>query len=95
MDQQGVHFVISNTAYTIKADIDGGVLQNAVDELNSRIQQYKQKTNKDELRATVLAALSIAVERDSANIELLELELLEYEEKLTELIKKLDSSLGE
>ncbi len=95
MDQQGVHFVISNTTYTIKADVDRAILQNAVDDLNTRIQEYKKKTNKDELRATVLAALSIAAERDSANIEKLELELVEYKDRLSELIKKLDTSLGE
>lgn len=48
--------------YTISSSMDKLVLYQTVEELNEKIQQYKRNTNKDELRATVLAALDFVAE---------------------------------
>ncbi len=92
MSINSVNFKINNTAYTIQADVDEQVLQIAVNDLNERIEQYKNKTHRDEIRATVLAALSIAMERN----EMSQVDTTVIKEStlaLKEMIQKIDTVL--
>lgn len=66
-ESQAVTIVVSNTPYTISGTgVDREVLGRAVDAVNERIQNFKQRTNGEEVRATVLAAISLATELTEA-----------------------------
>ena len=84
MSQNSVNFKINNIDYSINADVDKASLKLAVDMLNGRIEKYKISTHQDESRATVLAALSLALETGDDNVT----EALEY------MINKIDKVLN-
>ena len=94
---QAVTINVSNTDYTIRADIDKELLLYAVDMLNERIQNYKASTSGEELRAIVLAAVSIATEHAEAakTHEKLTKELEEVQSWAQTLSNRLDKEIAQ
>lgn len=94
---QAVTINVSNMDYTIHADIDRKLLSDAVAKLNEYIQKYKENTGGEELRAIVLAAVSIAMEQatEKQHLEELEQELQEIHHWAEKFGSHLDSEIAE
>lgn len=86
---------VNNTEYSLRANVDTEILQLAVKELNDRIERYKNRANKDELRAAVMAALSLATEHyySVERIKTLESEIALCKESSETLLKRVSDTL--
>ncbi len=88
---------VNNTEYSLRANVDNEILQIAVKELNDRIERYKNRANKDELRAAIMAALSLATEHyySVQKVKNLESEIELCKESAEKLLKGISKTLEE
>lgn len=86
---------VNNTEYSLRANVDKEILQIAVKELNDRIERYKNRANKDELRAAIMAALSLATEHyySVQQVKHLENELQRCKESAEKLLESVNNTL--
>ena len=94
-EKQSVIVVISGLEYEVSSNIEKDRLEIAVSRLNEYIEMTKIKTNGDELRATVLAALSFALNQTDLVAKNTEQDLLidASKERLKTLVEYLDEKL--
>ncbi|MGM0444149.1 MAG: cell division protein ZapA [Fibrobacterota bacterium] len=93
MRKNSVTIYVNNKEYSIRGNVDDAVLRKAVELLNSRIDNYKKKTHRDELRSAVMAGLSVAIDLFDSNREAGELSSRgqEYEKRIRDLINIIDN----
>lgn len=86
---------VNNTEYSLRSNVDNEILQLAVKELNDRIERYKNRANKDELRAAIMAALSLATEHyySTQQVKSLENEIQQNNECVEKLLERINASL--
>lgn len=94
--EQSTKIVVSNMEYKIKSDVDSNMLERSVAELNSCISRYKKNAQYDELRATVISAVVISIEKHQLQSQMEELErtLKSYRETISKLHTVIDESLS-
>ncbi len=102
MPQNSATIIVDNKEYQLKADIPADVLNKAVETVNERISKFKNRSKSDELRATIMTALSLAVEFNSGatntkdledKIENLEAELALAKEEVSRISDNITASL--
>jgi cell division protein ZapA (FtsZ GTPase activity inhibitor) len=102
MAHNSVTIYVDNKEYQLRADIPVEVLDKAVDLVNDRITKFKNRSNRDELRATVMTAVSLAIEMSSdseetieqkAYVEELEAELSLAKEEISRITETISDSL--
>ena len=89
--------VISGNEYLVDGEMDRDSLNAAVELLNERILMYKEATQGDELRCTVLASLSFVLEQTYVEAEKKDLEttLLDAQERIEKLVGHLEAKLSQ